>query len=237
MATSIPTLLASCGIAHGAILEWRVLARCGLGWPSQLFWLNSWIGVRRPKTLSPPTRLQGAPVCHNPVQLGCEQLPSQREHSNGSSRSHDVSTEPPSAVGRSPLAHSGGEGIGAASSPAEWRERGAGRPNPGFGRPLLVADRGERGIRAAASQVGAVGSLPLSRCATAPPAPRGSDWIEVVRRWLRRRGWQPPPQSLRDSCLCGGSDWIGYLPPQDASLAERRPDQRRALVSTPRRPS
>ena len=43
----------------------------------------------------------------------------------GGARSHEVSTEPPSACGISPRC-AGGEGSGAASSPAEWRERGAG---------------------------------------------------------------------------------------------------------------
>ena len=80
----------------------------------------------------------------------------------GGSRSHEVSTEPPSAFGISPrcaggegirsadprtrsatpCGRPGREGIRAASSPAEWRERGAGRTIAGFGRPLLVADRG-----------------------------------------------------------------------------------------------
>ena len=92
---------------------------------------------------------------------------------------------------------------------------GFGRPIFGFGRPLLVADRGERGsgrhlhprsggrgdqgcsedswmdrspsvgVRAA-GQVGAVGSLPLSRCATAPP--RGERLDRVVRDGTA--GWQ-----------------------------------------------
>ena len=92
---------------------------------------------------------------------------------------------------------------------------GFGRPIFGFGRPLLVADRGERGsgrhlhppsggrgdqgcsedswmdrspsvgVRAA-GQVGAVGSLPLSRCATAPP--RGERLDRAVRDGTA--GWQ-----------------------------------------------
>ena len=127
----------------------------------------------------------------------------------------------------------GAEGIRAESSPAEWGRRGSGRPNPGFRRPLLVADggghvargaplclrplpppsRGERGNGdyaqvssggaaegggggRAAAQVGAVGSLPLSRCATAPP--RGERLDRDVRGWLL-------------PLVCGGSVIRGFL--------------------------
>ena len=88
----------------------------------------------------------------------------------------------------SPPAEPGGEGIRAASSPAEWRERGAGRPISGFGRPLLVADRGERLDRVAAGSARCVrrwlpragGALP----AASPPAERGE---MVSGRHLHRR--------------------------------------------------
>ena len=105
-----------------------------------------------------------------------------------------VSTEPPSAFGISPRA-AGGEGIGAASSPAEWRERGAGRPIAGFGRPLLVADRGERGSGRR----------------------REDSWMDrsptagVLAAGQVGEGWEPAPQSLRDSSPSGGAIRIGLL--------------------------
>ena len=75
--------------------------------------------VRREKssmTERGETRSPLPPLCGGRCPRGTE----------GGSRSHEASTEPPSACGISPRG-AGGEGIRAASSPAEWRERGAGR--------------------------------------------------------------------------------------------------------------
>ena len=59
------------------------------------------------------------------------------------------------------------QGQAAASSPAEWGERRSGRPIPGFGRPLLVADREERGsglFRGFLDERFAVGGRALDLC-------------------------------------------------------------------------
>ena len=105
------------------------------------------------------------------------------------------------------------------------------------------------------SRIGAVGSLPLSRCATAPPRGERLDrscsggdsrlagfgsWIGALRsavapasgscrrrRWRPCggssdwRGWEPPPQSLRDSSPSGGAIGSGCLG-WDCRLADLR---------------
>ena len=114
------------------------------------------------------SRAEGAPVWHP----GSTQKPTAPEPARykGGSRSHEASTEPPSACGISP-------------------RRAGGRGEMGLraGIPGGAAEGGGGGR--AAGQVGGVGSLPLSRCATAPP--RGGDWSGMfggdrgcVWRWL-----------------------------------------------------
>ena len=66
-----------------------------------------------------------------------------------------------------PLCPLPAQGQASASPPAEWGERRSGRPIPGFGRPLLVADRGERGsglFRGFLDERFAVGGRALDLC-------------------------------------------------------------------------
>ena len=66
-----------------------------------------------------------------------------------------------------PLCPLPAQGQASASSPAEWGERRSGRPIPGFGRPLLVADREERGsglFRGFLDERFAVGGRALDLC-------------------------------------------------------------------------
>ena len=108
---------------------------------------------------------------------------------------------------------------------------GFGRPIPGFGRPLNVADGGGR----SAAQAGGAGSLPLSRCATAPPrgerldrAVRGATpgWQALaprsarsVRRWLPRVGAAAGGGGGRAAAQAGGA---GSLPLSRCATAPPR---------------
>ena len=109
----------------------------------------------------------------------------------------------------SPPAEPGGEGIRSASSPAERRERRPGRrlhPRSGGRADLGCSEdswmnRSSAACVRAAGRVGVVGSLPLSRCATAPP--RGEHSDRAVREGTA--GWRTSARGLAVAASIGRS--------------------------------
>ena len=107
----------------------------------------------------------------------------------------------------SPPAEPGGEGIRSASSPAERRERRPGRrlhPRSGGRADLGCSEdswmnRSSAACVRAAGRVGVVGSLPLSRCATAPP--RGEHSDRAVREGTA--GWRTSARGLAVAASIG----------------------------------
>ena len=119
----------------------------------------------------------------------------------------------------------GGRSRGGRSPDSVGRSLGFGRPIPGFGRPLLVADRGERGSGQRLRSRGFGGRGDHGRRLS--PAERGESGSERCSRGFLDgpfadggrpcggpgwRGWEPPPHSLRDSSPSGDLRVISISP-------------------------